>query len=151
MVAMIGPLIDTIIVCSITALVILTTGVWQSSEANGVTLTAQAFAKGLPGIGNYLLIFCVLVFSLSTMIGYSYYGAKCTGFLFGTRFKIRYRQIYTLTIILGAVISLDAVINFLDGMFALMAIPTMISSIILAPKVMKEARNYFQKLALESD
>ncbi len=146
MVAMMGPLIDTIFVCSITALVILTTGVWQGSEANGVTLTTQAFSMGLPVVGRYILIFCVFVFSLSTMIGYSYYGAKCTSFLFGTRYKITYRQVYILSIIIGALVSLDAVINFLDGMFAVMAIPTMVSALILSPKVMQETKKYFQRL-----
>ncbi len=146
MVAMMGPLIDTIFVCSITALVILSAGVWQGSEANGVTLTTQAFALGLPVVGRYILIFSVFVFSLSTMIGYSYYGAKCTSFLFGTRYKVTYRQVYVLSIILGALVSLDAVINFLDSMFALMAIPTMISALILSPKVMQETKRYFHRL-----
>ncbi len=146
LVAMIGPLIDTVIVCSITALVILSAGVWQGSEANGVTLTAQAFNIGLPGFGRVLLIVSVLVFSVSTMIGYSYYGAKCTGFLFGVRHKTTYRIFYTAALILGALGSIDAVVNFLDGMFALMAIPTMISTIILAPHVMEAAGRYFSEL-----
>ena len=149
LVAMIGPFIDTILVCSITALVILSTGVWQSSEANGVTLTTQAFTLGLPGFGRYILMITVFVFSISTMIGYSYYGAKCTSFLFGTRHKKTYRQFYTLSLIVGAMVSLDAVISLLDGMFALMAIPTMLSALILSPKVMAEARRYFARLKLE--
>ncbi len=149
LVAMIGPFIDTILVCSITALVILSTGVWQSSEANGVTLTTQAFTLGLPGFGRYILMITVFVFSISTMIGYSYYGAKCTSFLFGTRHKKTYRQFYTLSLIVGAMVSLDAVISLLDGMFALMALPTMLSALILSPKVMAEARRYFARLKLE--
>lgn len=146
LVAMIGPFVDTIVVCSITAMVILSTGVWKSSEANGVTLTTQAFNVGLPVVGKYILLISVLVFSVSTMIGYSYYGSKCTAFLFGTRWKKYYRIFYTITLIVGAVISIDAVINFLDGMFALMAIPTVISSIILAPRVMNAASTYFKNL-----
>jgi len=151
LVAMLGPFVDTIIVCSITAFVILMTGVWQSSEANGVTLTTQAFSKALPGLGRGLLITSVLIFSLSTMIGYSYYGAKCTSYLFGTKWKKYYRIFYTVTLVVGAVISINAVINFLDGMFALMAIPTMVSSIILAPKVMSASRDYFHRLQAGGD
>ena len=144
MVAMIGPLIDTIFVCTITALVILSTGVWQGNEANGVTLTTQAFAQALPGVGKPLLIISVLIFSISTMIGYSYYGAKCTSFLFGTHHKKTYRIFYTAMLIVGAVVSIDAVINFLDGMFALMAIPTVISTLLLSPRVMAASKKYFQ-------
>ncbi len=146
LVAMIGPFVDTILVCSITAMVILSTGVWQNSEANGVTLTTQAFNAGLPVVGKYILLISVVVFSISTMIGYSYYGSKCTAFLFGTRWKKSYRIFYTITLVIGAVISIDAVINFLDGMFALMAIPTVISTIILAPRVMNAASIYFENL-----
>jgi|APSaa5957512576_1039674.scaffolds.fasta_scaffold00945_5 AGCS family alanine or glycine:cation symporter len=151
LVAMLGPFIDTIVVCSITALVILATGVWQSSEANGVTLTAQAFTLALPGMGRFLLLASVGVFSISTMIGYSYYGAKCTSYLFGTKWKKHYRVFYVITLVIGAAISIDAVINFLDGMFALMAIPTMVSSLILAPKVMKASKKYFSSLEKEKD
>jgi len=150
LVAMLGPFIDTIVVCTITALVILSTGVWQNSEANGVTLTSQAFSQALPGVGSLILIVSVIVFSISTMIGYSYYGAKCTSYLFGTKWKKYYRIFYTITLIIGAVISIDAVINFLDGMFALMAIPTIVSSVILAPKVMQASRDYFGRLNAEN-
>lgn len=151
LVAMLGPFIDTIIVCTLTALVILSTGVWQSSEANGVTLTSLAFSQALPGFGRYLLVTCVIIFSISTMIGYSYYGAKCTSYLFGTRWKKYYRMFYTVTLVIGAAISIDAVINFLDGMFALMAIPTVVSSIILAPRVMEASREYFRKLKVNEN
>ena len=146
LVAMLGPFIDTIIVCSITAFVILLSGVWINSDANGVTLTTIAFSQELGILGKYLLLVCVAIFSISTMLGYSYYGSKCTGFLFGTNYKLWYRIVYVLSLILGAMISLDIVINFLDGMFALMAIPTMVSTIILAPKVMSAARKYFSEL-----
>lgn len=146
LVAMLGPFIDTIIVCSITAFVILLSGDWINSDANGVTLTTIAFSRELGILGKYLLLVCVAIFSISTMLGYSYYGSKCTGFLFGVKFKSWYRIVYVLSLILGAMISLDIVINFLDGMFALMAIPTMVSTIILAPKVMSAARKYFSEL-----
>jgi len=145
LVAMIGPFIDTIIVCSVTGLVILSTNVWQGMESNGVTLTMKAFSTGLPTIGRTVLLLSVLIFSISTMLSYSYYGCKCSAFLFGSKSKQYYRMFYIITLLIGAMISLDIIINFLDGMFALMAFPTMISTIILAPKVMRRAREYFAK------
>ncbi len=143
LVAMLGPAIDTLIVCSATALIIISSGEWQGSEANGVTLTAQAFEKNLPGIGAYLLVLCVFFFSVSTMFSFSYYGTKCLGFLIGAEHQHLYNYFYVGTILLGATASLEAVISVIDGMFALMAIPTMTSSLLLAPKVMSEARRYF--------
>ncbi len=149
LVAMLGPMIDTLIVCSVTGFVILSTGVWTNPDLNGISMTTQAFEAGLPIIGKPLLILIVIVFSLTTMIGYSYYGSKCTAFLFGNKWKQSYRIFYTLSLILASVITIDIVINFIDGMFALMAIPTMVSSIILAPKVMQAAKVYFTKLDVQ--
>ena len=143
LVAMLGPFIDTIIVCSTTALMILITGVWENSEANGVTLTANAFEQAMPGVGTVLLITCVLFFSMSTMFSYSYYGTKCLGFLIGAERKQYYNYFYVVLIVVASVISLDMVVNIIDSMYALMAIPTMTSALILAPKVMKAARKYF--------
>ena len=149
LVAMLGPMIDTLIVCSVTGFVILSTGVWTNPDLNGISMTTQAFEAGLPIIGKPLLILIVIIFSLTTMIGYSYYGSKCTAFLFGNKWKQSYRIFYTLSLILASVITIDIVINFIDGMFALMAIPTMISTLILAPKVMQAAREYFAKLGVQ--
>lgn len=146
LVAMLGPMIDTLIVCSITGFVILSTGVWTDPNLNGISMTAQAFTIGLPIIGKPVLIFIVVIFSITTMIGYSYYGAKCAVFLFGHKGKQSYRIFYTLSLVIGSMITIDLVINFIDGMFALMAIPTMVSSIILAPKVMEGGKQYFNKL-----
>lgn len=146
LVAMMGPFIDTIVVCTATSMVILTTGVWQSSEANGVTLTANAFNRAMPGVGSYILFICVLFFSTSTMFSYSYYGTKCLGFLIGAQRKHYYNYFYVVLIVVTAVVSLDTVISLIDGMYALMAIPTMTSSLILAPKVMNAANEYFKKM-----
>lgn len=152
LIAMLGPAIDTLIVCTITALIILTSGVWQSTEANGITLTVMAFNKAMPGIGPYLLTLCVLCFSTSTMFAYSYYGAKCMGFLIGAEHQHIYNYFYVALMVVAAVVSLDAAISLIDGAFALMAIPTMISTILLAPKVMRATRTYFNqyKDAIES-
>jgi AGCS family alanine or glycine:cation symporter len=149
LVAMIGPLIDTIIVCSVTGFIILSTGVWTDPNLNGILMTSAAFGLGLPGFGQPLLMFIVTIFSITTIIGYSYYGSKCAAFLFGNKWKQPYRIVYTLSLILAAVMSIDIVVNYVDGMFAVMAIPTMISTLILAPKVMQAAREYFAKLGVQ--
>ena len=144
LVAMMGPFIDTIVVCTITALVILVSGLYET-EANGVTLTALAFEKELGSIGKLVLIVAVLNFSLTTMFGYSYYGRKCAGYIFGTHWKPTYNWFYLGMIVIASIVSIDIAINFVDGMFAMMVIPTLFSTILLAPKVMREARRYFSE------
>ncbi|HJL62927.1 MAG TPA: amino acid carrier protein [Candidatus Marinimicrobia bacterium] len=144
LVAMVGPFIDTIIVCSITGFVILLSGV-NSSDVNGVTLTAMAFEHELGIMGQLLLVVAAISFSLSTMFGYSYYGRKCTSYLFGAKWKSVYNGFYVGSIILASIISIDIAINIIDGMFALMAIPTMVSTLLLSRKVMDETQRYFSK------
>lgn len=144
LVAMVGPFIDTIIVCSITGFVILLSGV-NSSDVNGVTLTAMAFEHELGIMGQLLLVVAAISFSLSTMFGYSYYGRKCTSYLFGAKWKSVYNGFYVGSIILASIISIDIAINIIDAMFALMAIPTMVSTLLLSRKVMDETQRYFSK------
>lgn len=146
LVAMLGPFIDTIVVCTLTALAILVTGVWQTSDANGVSLTASAFSSAIPVVGNYLLLICIAVFSISSLFSYSYYGTKCMSFLFGAKNKKYYNYFYVLSIVVGATTSLSAMINLIDSAFALMAIPTMLATITLAPKVIKETKVYMLKM-----
>ncbi|WP_026945726.1 alanine/glycine:cation symporter family protein [Algoriphagus marincola] len=146
LIAMLGPFIDTIVVCTLTALVIMLTGVWQTTEADGVRLTLNAFESALPGIGKYLLMAAVLIFALSTMFTYSYYGHKCFNYLFGAKRADFYNYFYLITIVAGAVASLEVVISLVDGMYAIMAIPTMISTIYLAPKVKAAYKDYFERM-----
>jgi len=146
LVAMLGPFIDTLIVCTLTALCILVTGVWQTSDSNGVSLTASAFSSSMPSIGSYLLLLCIAVFSISSLFSFSYYGTKCLGFLIGADKKHIYNYFYLGSILIASVTSLDMMINLIDGFYALMAIPTMLTAIWLAPKVMVEARRYFDKI-----
>lgn len=150
LVAMLGPFIDTIVVCTLTALAILVTGVWQTSDANGVSLTATAFGRAMPGAGKYLLMTCVAVFSISSLFSYSYYGTKSLSFLAGAKRKNYYNYLFIASIILGATSSLDTMISLIDSAFALMAIPTMLATIILAPKVMKETKKYISKMKGDS-
>ena len=146
LVAMIGPLIDTIIVCTITGLVILLSSEWIEGTFSGVSLTQKSFSNYLGLAGDYILIFSVATFTLSTMFGYSYYGCKCASYLFGTNSKFYYRIFYVLTLVLGSVLSLDLAVNIVDAMFALMAFPTMISALYLAPNIKKEANKYFASI-----
>ena len=145
LVAMIGPIIDTLVVCTCTALALLVTGVWQG-DAVGVTMTSQAYEQAFPGFGSYLVLIMVFVLSTTTVLTYSYYGSKCMGFLFGSRTEKYYLWGYMALVTAGAVASLDAVISLFDGVYATMAIPTMVSTIILAPKVRQVARDYFRRL-----
>lgn len=146
LVAMLGPVIDTLIVCTMTALAILVTGVWQTGDENGIALTASAFGEALGPIGPYLLMLCVAIFAFSSLFTYSYYGTKCLGFLAGAKRQGWYNYFYVASIIFGAVTSISAVINLIDGMYAVMAIPTMITALLLAPKVKEAAQDYFSRI-----
>jgi len=150
LVAMLGPAIDTLIVCSLTALAILVTGVWETSDSNGVSLTATAFENAIPYVGKYGLLLCILIFSISSLFSYSYYGTKCMSFLFGAEKKHIYNYFYIGSIILGATTTLNTMLNLIDTFFALMAIPTMLATVILAPKVIAEAKKYFNKIKEKS-
>ena len=145
LVAMLGPFIDTIIVCSITAIIILISGVYNQ-DINGVYMTALAFEHELGISGKIFLIIAVLTFAFSTMFGYSFYGRKCVSYLFGTKAKYLYNWVYITMIIVASVASLDIAINFVDSAYALMVIPTMVGTILLSPKVIAEAKVYFSKL-----
>jgi AGCS family alanine or glycine:cation symporter len=146
LVAMLGPAIDTLVVCTLTALAILVTGVWQTSDANGVSLTASAFANAMPGFGKYVLLGCIAIFSISSLFSYSYYGTKCMSFLFGAHNKQYYNYFYIVSIIVGTTTSLSMMINLIDGFFALMAIPTMLATIVMAPRVTKEIKAYIKRI-----
>jgi AGCS family alanine or glycine:cation symporter len=153
LVAMLGPAIDTLVVCTLTALAILVTGVWKTAAVDGVSLsgvslTAAAFDEAIPVYGHYLLLLCIAVFSISSLFSYSYYGTKCLSFLIGADKKHYYNYFYVISILMGATTTLSLMINLIDGFFALMAIPTMVSTLILAPKVLKEAKKYFAKMKL---
>lgn len=145
LVAMVGPIADTLIVCTCTALTLLVTGVWKGG-AQGVTMAAEAYEQVFPGFGAYLLLIMVFVLSMTTVLTYWYYGSKCMGFLFGAHREKYYLWAYMLLIVAGSVVSLDIVINLLDGAYATMAIPTMVSTLLLAPKVKAVAKSYFARL-----
>ncbi len=143
LVAMLGPFIDTIIVCTITALVILTSGV-PNHEA-GVVMTATAFDSAMPGFGALLLLVVFTLFALSTMVSYAYYSQKCARYIFGKRHGGKFLYLYLALLPCGAVWHPTTTINIIDTAFALMVIPNLIATVVLAPKVLAAARDYFQR------
>jgi len=140
LVAMLGPFIDTMIVCTITALVIICTGAYETVTITG-QLTSAAFNQGLAGSG-WLVLIGTILFAFSTLIAWSYYGDRAVDYLFGNRFVPLYRMIYILFIFVGAWRPLDDVINFCDAMNGLMAVPNLIALIVLSPIVIQLTKDY---------
>lgn len=145
LVAMLGPLLDTLIICTMTAVMILMAGNWQG-DAQGVTMTAEAFGRLLGPIGEWLVLFVVACFASTTIFTYSFYGGQCASFLFGVRAMKWYRLVFVVFIAVAGIISMNTAINLIDACFALMAIPTMVSTLWLAPKVSAAARAYWAKM-----
>ena len=146
LVAMLGPVADTLIVCTCTALVILIAGNWQNpGDLSGITLTANAFRSDMGITGIVLLFIVALILSFTTMFTMWYYGAKCFGFLFGAEVQHHYRWFFLATVVFGATVSIDVVFNLISGAYGLMAIPTMIATLMLSKNVMAAARDYFQR------
>ncbi|GAB4129170.1 MAG: sodium:alanine symporter family protein [Acidobacteriota bacterium] len=146
LVAMMGPAVDTLLICTLTALIVLVSGHWRDAEGiQGVTLTAQAFETALGGLGRPLLTGIVICFALSTMFGYSYYGKKCFSYLFGAERSRLYDWFYLATIWVGSLWTARMVVNLIDTAFALMAFPNMLAVLLLSPRVMAAARDYYAR------
>jgi len=146
LVSMLSPAIDTLLVCTLTALAILVTDVWQVSDKAGVSLTTLAFESALGITGKILLLISAFFFAITSLFSYSYYGNKSISFLVGVRYGKFYNYFYLSTIVMGAIVSMQMVTNIIDIAYALMAFPTMLSGFALAPKVLAEARSYFARL-----
>ena len=144
LVAMIGPAIDSGLVCTLTAFPILIAGNYASEGGiKGLYIALNSFEQLLPGYGHYLLMVMVFFFAFSTMFSYSYYGLKCTNFLFGAENAKYYNYFYLVMIVVAAMIPLGAVVAIMDLAFALMALPTMTSLLLLAPRVRRKMKEYF--------
>ncbi len=146
LVAMLGPSIDSGLICTLTALAILINGQYEVSQLQGIQMAINSFEVSIPGVGSYLLMLMAIIFAFSTMFSYSYYGVKCTNFLFGAKYAHYYNYFFLFMLVVGAVISLDVVVGVIDSAYALMAIPTMFTLIILSPKVKREMKLYFSKM-----
>jgi AGCS family alanine or glycine:cation symporter len=152
LVSMLSPAIDTLLVCTLTALAILVTGVWEMPGApSGVTLTVAAFESSLGEFGKVLLLISAFFFAITSLFSYSYYGNKAISFMFGVKAGRWYDYFYLSTIIIGAIVSMNDVMNLIDIAYALMAVPTMLSGFVLAPRVMKEAKSYFARMKAKGD
>ena len=149
LVAMLGPFIDTIVVCSLTAFVILSSGLETVGEITGVSLTADAVQSALGAPGRALLVLIVMMFAISTMVSYSYYGKRCFAYLFGAKRDGLYTWFYLLGIFVGAIFTASMVVNLIDTALALMAVPNLIATLLLAPKVKAAATDYFDRLRAE--
>ena len=146
LVAMLGPIIDTIIVCTLTALAIIITDSWRATSADGITLTAHAFDSAIPVAGKYILTIAVTFFAMSTLFAFPYYGMKCLGFVAGAKYQHMYNYFFVILIMVGAVSNLRVIIGLIDIAFALMAFPTVVSALLLSPDVRREAKKYFSEL-----
>jgi AGCS family alanine or glycine:cation symporter len=148
LVAMLGPFIDTIVICTMTAMVILTTKAFtltgtDGNALTGAVLTAKAFNMGLPGPGDYIVSIGIIFFAFSTAISWSYYGDRCVDYLFGEKMVMPYRVIYCILLPVGAAVELTTVWTISDIFNALMAWPNLVGLILLSPVVIKTTKEYF--------
>lgn len=143
-IAMMGTFIDTIIICSMTGLVIIVSGVWTSGET-GATLSALAFESTLPGVGSYVVTLGLSVFAFTTILGWSIYSEKCVTYLLGIKAVIPFRILWILAVPLGAISDLEFIWLVADTLNALMAIPNLIALLLLSPMVFGLTRAYFKK------
>ena len=141
LVGMLGPILDTILVCTITGLIIIISGAYLESDLNGIVLSLEAFRRLFFGFGDYLLIVMISIFGISTLFTYSYYGVKCYGFLTTPKKGKYYNIIYVAAIIVSSILTVEIVIGLIDIAFALMAIPNMIAIIYLSKLVTKEMKS----------
>ncbi|KAF0190573.1 MAG: alanine or glycine:cation symporter AGCS family [Gammaproteobacteria bacterium] len=143
-VAMLGTFIDTIIVCSITGLVIVISGVWTNG-ANGAAMSSAAFEAMLPGVGTTVVALGMVLFAYTTLLGWSYYGERCAEYLFGVRSILPFRILWICAIPVGAVVDMDFIWLLADTLNALMAVPNLIALLLLSPVVFALTREYFAR------
>jgi len=148
LVAMMGPFIDTIVICTMTALVIVISGAWgvhRPEGLEGAALSVHAFQQAIGGFGTWVVSFGLSLFAFSTIISWSYYGDRSAEYLFGTRAVLPYRMVYTVLVVVGAYVPLKLVWNFADIANILMAVPNLISLILLAGLVKTLTNDYFER------
>lgn len=136
--------IDTIVVCTITALVILMSGAWTSG-AEGAAMTNQAFASGLGDLGGVVVSICVTLFAFSTLLGWSWYGETAIEFIFGTKAIIPYRILWVVCAFVGALFQFNSLMLLADTVNGLMAIPNLISLLVLSGSIATLCKEFFNK------
>ena len=152
LIAMLGPAIDSGLVCTLTAIPIIIAGnyIGVGNDPKGLSIALGAWQQLIPNIGHYLLMVIVFFFAFSTMFTYSYYGLKCTNFLFGAKNAKYYNYYYLFMILVAAVVPLKVVVGFMDIAFFLMACCTMTALILLAPRVKRLMKPYFNKQVINT-
>ena len=142
-IAMLGTFIDTLIICTMTGLVLIVSGVW-SSDLQGAAMTLSVFDATLPFGGNILSL-CIALFAFTTMLGWSYYGERCAQFLLGSKVVIPFRILWVLGVFIGTQMSLGLVWKMSDALNGMMAIPNLLALLLLSPVVFKLTKQYFQQ------
>lgn len=145
LVGMMGTFLDTFVICTITALTIIVSGVWSSGES-GVDLTAAAFETTLPGFGAQYVAVILSVFALTTIFGWAYYGERCWQFLLGRSIILPYRVLWTLSVLVGTILKMDIAWSMADILNGLMALPNLISLLVLAPVIVQLTRDNLTKV-----
>jgi len=145
-VALLEPFIDTIVICTMTGLVVILSGLWTQQGLDGAPLTAAAFDSVFAGFGSILIPIAVFLFAISTMISWSYYGEKGVEFIFGRRAVMPYKILFVGLVFVGAVWKLGPVLDFSDAMIGLIAVPNLIAVLILTPRLRSLTRDYFGRL-----
>src|SRR5574344_1593939 len=143
LIAMIGPSIDSGLICTLTALAILIKGDYHVESVKGLEIALKSFEASIPGYGAYLLMIIVFIFAFSTMFSYSYYGVKCMSYLFRAKRGKYYNYFFLIMLVVAAIIPLKSAVGLIDLAYALMAFPTMITLFILAPNVKRAMKEYF--------
>lgn len=151
LISMTGTFIDTIIVCTMTGLVLVTTGAWNTEHA-GAAMTNYAFSVGLPmaSIGKFIVTIGLLFFSFTTIIGWNYYGERCTEYLFGVKGIKPYRYLFIALVAVGAFLKLDLIWIIADIVNALMALPNLIALLGLSGVIIEETKMYFRSMKVKS-
>lgn len=144
LIGMMGTFIDTLIICSLTGLAILCSGVWDGG-ASGAPLSSAAFESAMPGIGGAVLTIALVIFAFTTILGWSYYSERCWVYLVGTRSLLPFRLCWVVAVPFGAVAQLDFAWLLADTLNGLMAIPNLIALLALSPVVVRLTRAYFQE------
>ncbi len=144
LIGMMGTFIDTLIICTMTGLAIISSGVWSSGES-GAALTSAAFETTLPGVGGYLVAISLAVFAFTTILGWGYFGEKCWEYLIGERCEKPFRILWTLAVPIGAVLHLDFIWLVADTLNAFMAVPNLISLLLLSSVVIQLTREHFSR------
>ena len=159
---MLEPFIDTITICTLTGLVIITTGAWHHTQfyvdridptftgelLNASLLTSLAFKTGLSWLFDYgdkIITLGVLLFAISTMISWSFYGDRATYYLFGSKFILPYKWVFVVFVFIGAIAELEAVWSFGDAALGFMTFPNLVSIILLSPILVRETKQYFSR------